>query len=283
MIQNVLVLGAGSAGLLAAIAFKRKAPAAPRARGAQPGTSASSAWARGPRRIFRAFSSIISASAGSVSTSWRSRRGSWASALSGGRASIFDYSFSSQLDSHWSDLPRPTGFYCDEEFGSCRPPFRAHGAGQGLRPAAHRRRPGHPRLARVSHREQKFVDVLELIAREPRHRDHRRQGDRRGPRAGRASRRCTSKTAGSSAPISTLMPAASAANCSGARFEEPYISYSPVAVLRSRSHRRLGRGPTNPSCLTPPRKPWTPAGAGRSSTSTTSIAATSIHRGHLRR
>ena len=63
-----------------------------------------------PRHLFE----YLGISRGSASTSWPSRPGSSASASSGARGRSSTTRFEPQLDSHWTDLPRPNGYYCDE-------------------------------------------------------------------------------------------------------------------------------------------------------------------------
>src|SRR4051812_35080599 len=115
MIKNVLVLGAGSAGLLAAITLKRKLPAlAVRVVrspdigviGVGEGTTPNF-----PRHLFDYLGLSRRAFYAAAEPTWKiGVRFLW------GPRDRFDYGFSLALDSHWSDLPLPNGFYCDDEF-----------------------------------------------------------------------------------------------------------------------------------------------------------------------
>ena len=163
MIQNLLVLGAGSAGLLAAIALKRKIPQikvrvvrSPELGviGVGEGTTPNF-----PRFLFDYLGLSRKKFYELAEPTWKlGIRFLW------GPRKQFDYAFSLQMDSHWSDLPRPNGYYCNEEF-SCA----------GLAPAlmhhdkVFARQPdGSPDVQpwHAFHIEnKKFVDVLELLAR----------------------------------------------------------------------------------------------------------------------
>src|SRR4051812_45017326 len=121
MIKNVLVLGAGSAGLLAAISLKRKIPQLSvrvvrspdiGVIGVGEGTTPNF-----PEHMFgylgisrRRFYEL-------AQPVWKlGIRFLW------GPRGQFDFPFAHQIDAQWSDLPRPNGFYCDEEFSDANLP-----------------------------------------------------------------------------------------------------------------------------------------------------------------
>lgn len=115
MIRDVLVLGAGSAGLLAALTIKRKIPQLSvrlvrsselGVIGVGEGTTPNLVrhlfdYLRIPRKRFYEL----------AEPTWKlGIRFEW------GPRGRFDYTFDPQLDRHWSDLARPNGFYCDGDF-----------------------------------------------------------------------------------------------------------------------------------------------------------------------
>jgi tryptophan halogenase len=118
MLQNLLVLGAGSAGLLTAIALKVKIPKltvrvvrSPEIGviGVGEGTTPNF-----PRFLFEYLGISRKRFYELAQPTWKlGIRFVW------GPRDHFHYSFSKQLDTQWNDLPRPTGYYCDEEFGPC--------------------------------------------------------------------------------------------------------------------------------------------------------------------
>jgi tryptophan halogenase len=165
MIKNVLVLGAGSAGLLAAISLKRKLPQLSvrvvrspdiGVIGVGEGTTPNF-----PAHLFdflgisrRRFYEL-------AQPVWKlGIRFIW------GPRGRFDYSFGPQLDAQWNDLPRPNGFYCDEEFSdaSLMGALMHHGkafARQSDLPAA----PDIHGYHGFHIENRKLVEVLELVAR----------------------------------------------------------------------------------------------------------------------
>jgi tryptophan halogenase len=164
MIKNVLVLGAGSAGLLAAISIKRKIPqlAVRVVRspdigviGVGEGTTPNF-----PRHLFDYLNISKRRFYELAQPVWKiGIRFIW------GPRGRFDYGFGHQLDSRWVDLPRPNGFYCDDD---C--------TGTDLPTALMARGKVFPRQAQVPapdvqgwhgfHIEnRKLVEVLELVAR----------------------------------------------------------------------------------------------------------------------
>src|SRR4051812_23816370 len=109
MIKDVLVLGAGSAGLLAAISLKQKLPQlAVRVVGSPDigvigvgeGTTPNF-----PRHLFDFLGMSRRQFYELAQPVWKlGIRFIW------GPRGRFDYGFSAQLDSQWTDLPRPHGF-----------------------------------------------------------------------------------------------------------------------------------------------------------------------------
>ncbi len=164
MIQSILVLGAGSAGLLAACALKRKIPhitvrvvRSPELGviGVGEGTTPNF-----PRFLFDYLGLSRKKFYELAQPTWKlGIRFFW------GPRERFDYGFSLQMDSQWSDLPRPNGFYCDEEF-SCAGLPSALMRHDNVFPRTPNGAPDiHPWHA--FHIENKrFVEVLELLARD---------------------------------------------------------------------------------------------------------------------
>ncbi|MBB5351698.1 tryptophan halogenase [Haloferula luteola] len=117
MIQNVLIVGAGSAGLLAALTLKKRIPSLtvrilrdPKlgtigvGEGTTPNLSSLLFETLGiPRKTF-----------------YQLARPTWKLGIRflWGPRGRFDYTFAPQLDSWWGDLPRPNGYYCTDEFRS---------------------------------------------------------------------------------------------------------------------------------------------------------------------
>ncbi len=115
MIQNVLVLGAGSGGLLAAITLRKKLPqlAVRVVRstdlgviGVGEGTTVAL-----PKHLFSFLGLSQQRFFAEAEPVWKlGIRFIW------GPRPYFDYTFSYQLDGQWSSLTRPNGFYAGEEF-----------------------------------------------------------------------------------------------------------------------------------------------------------------------
>ncbi len=115
MIENVLVIGAGSAGLIAALTLQHKLPQF-RVRvlrskeigviGVGEGTTPLF-----PAHLFNEIGISKAAFYSMAEPTWKiGIKFLW------GPRGRFDYTFSQQLDAQWSDLPKPNGFYCDAEF-----------------------------------------------------------------------------------------------------------------------------------------------------------------------
>src|SRR4051794_34460049 len=115
MIKNVLVLGAGSAGLIAAISLKLKIPQLSvrivrspdiGVIGVGEGTTPNF-----PKHLFDYLHISRKHFYALAEPTWKlGVRFLW------GPRTHFDYGFGHALDSHWTDLPRPNGYYCDDEF-----------------------------------------------------------------------------------------------------------------------------------------------------------------------
>ena len=181
MIENILVLGSGSAGLIAALSLKKKIPQV-KVRivrspdigviGVGEGTTPNF-----PRHLFDYLGIPRKRFYQLAEPTWKlGIRFLW------GPRQRFDYTFSGQLDSHWSDLPRPNGFYCDEEFACVDAPAALMREGK----AFHKQPNGIPDIQpwHAFHIEnKKFVDMLEEVAREAgvEFIDGRVTGSERGP------------------------------------------------------------------------------------------------------
>ncbi|MDB6152366.1 MAG: tryptophan-5-halogenase [Chthoniobacteraceae bacterium] len=115
MIENVLVLGSGSAGLIAAISLKRKIPRLSvrvvRSKeigviGVGEGTTVAF-----PKYFFEYLGISQRLFYEKAEPTWKlGIRFLW------GPRDHFDYTFSNQLDSRWRDLSFPNGYYCEKEF-----------------------------------------------------------------------------------------------------------------------------------------------------------------------
>ena len=115
MIQSVLVLGAGSAGLLAALSIKRKMPnlEVRIVRSPEIGTIGvgEGTTPNFPRLLFDTLGIDPAMFYKHAEPTWKiGIRFLW------GPRQQFDYHFGKQLDSRWGDLPRSNGFFCEDEF-----------------------------------------------------------------------------------------------------------------------------------------------------------------------
>ncbi len=164
MIKNLLVVGAGSAGLIAAISLSRKLPQikvrvvrSPELGviGVGEGTTPNF-----PKHLFDFLGISRKRFYALAEPTWKlGIRFLW------GPRGRFDYTFDAQLDSHWSDLPMPNGYYCDEEFRCASVPSSLMWHDR----AFPRQADGCPDIQgwHAFHIEnKKFVEVLELVARE---------------------------------------------------------------------------------------------------------------------
>ena len=164
MIKNLLDLGAGSAGLIAAISLRRKIPQlnvrvvrSPEigVMGVGEGTTPNF-----PKHIFEYLGISRKRFHTLAEPTWKlGIRFLW------GPRGRFDYTFDQQLDCQWSDLPLPNGYYCDDDFSCTSVPsaLMLHGK------AFPRQPDGCPDIQgwHAFHIEnKKFVDVLEIVARE---------------------------------------------------------------------------------------------------------------------
>jgi len=118
VIQSVIVLGAGSAGLIAALSLKCKIPALQvcvvgsseiGVIGVGEGTNPNF-----PTLLFDYLGISRKRFYQQAEPTWKiGARFLW------GPRSHFDYTFSLQLDAQWSDLAKPNGYYCDDDFQCC--------------------------------------------------------------------------------------------------------------------------------------------------------------------
>jgi len=181
MIQSVLVLGSGSAGLIAALSLKRKLPRlkvrivrSPEVGviGVGEGTTPNF-----PRHLFEYLGIPRERFYALAEPTWKlGIRFLW------GTRKRFDYTFGNQLDTHRPELPMPNGFYCDSDFSCVDPPAAMMRAGKAFPRQAN----GKPDLLpwHAFHVEnRKFVDMLEAVARESGVEiiDGRVTGSERGP------------------------------------------------------------------------------------------------------
>jgi len=182
MIQTVLVLGSGSAGLIAALSLKRKLPRlkvrivrSPELGviGVGEGTTPNF-----PRHLFEYLGIPVQRFYELAEPTWKlGIRFLW------GTRKRFDYTFGNQLDLHRPDLPMPNGFYCDGDFSCVDLPAAMMRAGR----AFPRQADGKPDLLPyfAFHVEnKKFVEMLETVARESGVEiiDGKVTGSERGPR-----------------------------------------------------------------------------------------------------
>ena len=118
MIQDVLILGAGSAGLLAAITIKKKLPAVKvvvvrssdiGVIGVGEGTTAAM-----PKHLFGFLNLSPARFYAQAEPTWKlGIRFLW------GPRDHFNITFDYQLDGQWSNLSRMNGFYADDDFQGC--------------------------------------------------------------------------------------------------------------------------------------------------------------------
>ena len=164
MIRSILVLGSGSAGLIAAISLKRKLPQltvrvvrSPQIGviGVGEGTTPNF-----PKHVFDFLGISRKRFYAMAEPTWKlGIRFLW------GPRGQFDYTFDQQLDQQWADLPMPNGYYCDEDFKCASVPsaLMYHGKVFPRQPN------GCPDIQpwHAFHIEnEKFVEVLEVLARE---------------------------------------------------------------------------------------------------------------------
>ncbi len=164
MIKHILVLGAGSAGLIAGISLKRKIPnitvhivRSPEIGviGVGEGTTP-----HFPAHLFDYLGISRRHFYTHAAPTWKlGVRFLW------GPRGSFDFTFQPQLDSQWSDLPMANGFYCDGEFRDASLPssLMHHGKAFARQPD------GSPDLQpfHALHIENKsLVETLESVARD---------------------------------------------------------------------------------------------------------------------
>jgi tryptophan halogenase len=163
-IKSVLVLGAGSAGLIAALSLKRKIPQITvrivrspdiGVIGVGEGTTPNF-----PVHLFDYLGISRRQFYAHAQPTWKiGIRFLW-----GPRGQFF-YGFGRQLDSHWTDLPRPNGYYCDESFENVDLPTALMSQGKVF---AAQQSGGGPDIQgwHGFHIEnKKLVEVLEMAAR----------------------------------------------------------------------------------------------------------------------
>ncbi len=165
MIKSILVLGAGSAGLIAAISLKRKIPqlSVRVVRSAEIGVIGvgEGTTPNFPKHLFDYLGISRKRFYELAQPTWKiGIRFLW------GPRGRFDYTFSQQLDTHWTDLPRPNGYYCEEEFRctDLSAALMAHDKVFARQPdgVAPDIQPWHG----FHIENKKLVDVLEIVARD---------------------------------------------------------------------------------------------------------------------
>ena len=114
-IQDVIVLGSGSAGLLSAITFKQINPELNVTIVRDPDIGVIGVG-EGTTPIFPKF--LFDYLKISRSTFYNTAAPTWKLGIrfEWGPRDHFNYSFSNQLDNHWPGMKRPIGYYCDDEF-----------------------------------------------------------------------------------------------------------------------------------------------------------------------
>ena len=165
MIKTVLVLGSGSAGLIAALSLKRKIPhlTVRVVRSPEIGTIGvgEGTTPNFPRHMFEYLGISRKRFYELAEPTWKiGIRFLW------GPRGRFDYTFTQQLDTHWSDLPKPNGYYCEEDFrcADMASALMAHDKAFTRQPdgVAPDIQPWHG----FHIENKKLVDVLETVARE---------------------------------------------------------------------------------------------------------------------
>lgn len=162
MIKDILVVGSGSAGLLAALSIRMKVPGV-NVRivrspdigviGVGEGTTPNF-----PAHLFDYLGISRKAFYQLAEPTWKlGIRFKW------GPRGHFDYTFARQLDAKWPDLPMPNGFYCQDEFAGVDLTSALMSEGKVFP----RQQNGAPDVQpwHAFHIEnEKFVDVLEKVA-----------------------------------------------------------------------------------------------------------------------
>lgn len=164
MIKDVLVLGAGSAGLIAAISIKRKIPELNVLVVRSPAIGVigvgESTTPNFPRHLFDYLGISRKRFYQLAQPTWKlGIKFLW------GESGRFDYTFNLQLDTRYPDLSMPTGFYCKEDFTNASFP----GALMHQDMAFPRQPDGSPDIHdwHAFHIENKlFIEILEVVAKE---------------------------------------------------------------------------------------------------------------------
>jgi tryptophan 7-halogenase len=164
LIKNVLVLGAGSAGLIAAIGLKRKIPHLEVRIVRSPDLGVigvgESTTPNVPTHLFNFLGIRMRHIFEAVRPTWKlGIHFLW------GPRPYFNYAFSRQLDAQLVTLPRPNGYYCDDDFTSVEPV----NALMDVKNVFFRQQDGSPQVngSAAFHLEnKKFVAALEVVARE---------------------------------------------------------------------------------------------------------------------
>ena len=181
MIQKVLVLGAGSAGLLAALTLKRKIPRLDVEIVRDPDLGVIGVG-EGTTPFFP--SHLFDYLGIKRKRFYRMAEPTWKLGIRflWGARGCFDYTFSQQLDKQFAGLKMPNGFYCDDEFSDVDQPAALMRAGKVFTRQANRS-PDIQGWHAFHIENHKLVETLELEARESRVKitDGKMSGAERGP------------------------------------------------------------------------------------------------------
>ncbi len=163
MIERVLVVGAGSAGLMAAIGLKRKIPAlsVTVVRSQEIGVIGvgESTTPQLPRFLFEYLGISKKHFYSIANPTWKMGiHFIW------GPRESFEYSFDFQMDAQWSDLPLPNGFYCDDDFSDVNVQGALMGQGKVFLRQANGGGPQIPMGTAFHLYNPQFVASLEAVA-----------------------------------------------------------------------------------------------------------------------
>ena len=274
MIQNILVLGAGSAGLLAAISLRLKIPqiAVRVVRSPEIGVIGvgEGTTPNFPKHLFEYLGISRKKFHAMAEPTWKlGIRFLW------GPRGRFDYTFDHQLDAQYSGLTTPNGYFCDEDFRCASIPSALMWHGK----AFSRQSDGCPDIQgwHAFHIEnEKFVRVLEVVAREAGVEiiDGKVTGHEGLPNGGIAAVRLED---GRRLAADLFIDCSGCSELLGKALAEPFVSFDR-SLFCDRAVVGGWDRTDEPILLTPLPRRWTPAGGGRSSTNITSTAATPIPR-----
>ena len=165
MIRDILVLGAGSAGLLAALSLKRKIPQLDVrvVRSVEVGVIGvgESTTPNVPRHLFEYLGLDRAIFYEKAQPTWKMGiHFLW------GPRKCFEYGFELQFDVHWSDLPVANGFYCQDEYDALTLNGALMAQGKAFARQAATGAPDIPEWAAFHIDNPRFVAYLEVGARQ---------------------------------------------------------------------------------------------------------------------